>query len=182
MNRAVFFDRDDTIIRNIPYLGDPARVRLLPFAAEALRLIKSFSFDIFIVSNQSGVGRGLITEPQVEAVNREMERQLGESFFTGIYCCYDDPASPAEHCRKPSPAMIQRAASDFRVDLSRSFFVGDKLTDMLAGKNAGCRCVLIAPQESGTADREAAEKADFVARNLLEAARWILDNHLDSEK
>jgi len=180
MNRAVFFDRDDTLIINIPYLGDPDQVRLLPFAAEALRLLKSSSFDLFLISNQSGVGRGLITKKQVDAVNHEMERQLGESFFTGIYCCYDDPADPVEHCRKPSPRLAQKAAQDYSIDLSRSFFVGDKLCDILAGQRAGCKSILITPDDIGKTAGEAGEKADFIAQDLLQVARWIIEDNLDS--
>lgn len=180
MNRAVFFDRDDTIIENIPYLGDPKQVRLLPFAVEALRLLKSRSFAIFLISNQSGVGRGFITEKQVIAVNREMELQLGESFFTGIYCCYDDPENPSENCRKPSPKLIQQAARDYSIDLSRSYFVGDKQTDILAGRRAGCKTVLITGEGGSKTDSKIFTKADFNARDLLQAAHWIIDNNLDS--
>jgi D-glycero-D-manno-heptose 1,7-bisphosphate phosphatase len=180
MNRAVFFDRDDTLIENIPYLGDPKQVRLLPFAVEALRLLKSRSFAIFLISNQSGVGRGFITKKQVDAVNREMEHQLGESFFTGIYCCYEDPENPTENCRKPSPKLIQQAARDHSVDLTRSYVVGDSPTDILAGQRAGCKTICITGKGGKKTDSEVTIKAHFNAHDLLQAARWIIDNNLDS--
>lgn len=171
--KAVFFDRDNTIIKNIPYLGDPTKVELLPYAKQALNLLKRHGYELFIISNQSGVGRGLITKDQVHAVNKEMERQLGDSFFSGIYCCYDTPENPVENFRKPSPLILQQASEEHGLDLQKSFFVGDKYIDVLTGKNAGCQSVLvlIGYEEEGQA--EATKSADFVAKNLLEAAKWI---------
>jgi D-glycero-D-manno-heptose 1,7-bisphosphate phosphatase len=174
MKRAVFFDRDDTLIRNVPYLGDPAQVRLLPGASAALRDLRAAGFGLFIVSNQSGVGRGLITREQVQAVNDEMNRQLGETFFEGIYNCYAAPEDPYADERKPSPILVQRAATEHGLDLKRSFFVGDRLSDMQCGKNAGCRSVLVLTGIVNQEQEDSRKAADFVTEDLAGAAKWIL--------
>lgn len=171
--KAVFLDRDNTIIKNVPYLGNPSFVELLPYARRALRMLKKYGFELFIISNQSGVGRGFITKDQVRAVNREMERQLGDSFFSAIYCCYDDPDKPEENCRKPSAVMIQQARNDHKLDLQNSIVVGDKLIDVLAAKNAGCKSVLVLTGNDKAGQIEAKKYADYVAENLLKAAEWI---------
>jgi D-glycero-D-manno-heptose 1,7-bisphosphate phosphatase len=175
MKPAVFFDRDDTLIRNVPYLGDPAQVRLLPGAAAALRDLQAAGFRLFIVSNQSGVGRGLITREQVQAVNDEMNRQLGELFFDGIYNCYAAPEDPYADERKPSPVLVQRAAAEHGLDLKRSFFVGDRLSDMRCGKNAGCRSVLVLTGIANQEQEDSRKEADFVAEDLARATAWILE-------
>ena len=172
MNNAVFFDRDDTLIENVPYNGDPERVILLPGAREALQRCRQAGFLLFIVSNQSGVGRGYITHDQVHAVNREMIRQLGDDFFQAIYMCYDDPNAPQHGCRKPSPLMIHQAAAEYTVDLTSSFVVGDSGSDIEAGRNAGCRTVqLLHKPETPIC----IPGATFNAHSLQQAVDWILN-------
>lgn len=168
MRKAVFFDRDDTLIKDVPYNADPDRVELLPGAQEACRRLKQIDYELFIISNQSGVRRGLITVEQVNAVNDRVLELLGKTLITDIYCCYDLPDDPLD-CRKPSPKMILRAASQYNIDLSRSFMIGDKLSDVQAGINAGCVTILI----NNGADAETTS-ADCVTDDLLSAADWII--------
>ncbi len=168
MKRAVFFDRDDTLVVNVPYNGDPDKVQLLPGAAEACRRLRELGFRLFIISNQSGVGRGIITVEQVAAVNRRLLSLLGKELFDDIYCCYDDPAQPVEKCRKPSPAMLLKAARDHHLDLPSSFMIGDREEDVLAGRAAGCRTIRLFHQQEAPQT-----SADFAARSLTEAADWI---------
>jgi D-glycero-D-manno-heptose 1,7-bisphosphate phosphatase len=171
--RAVFFDRDNTIIKDVPYLGDPAQVQLMPFAEAALRLLKSKGFLLFIISNQSGVGRGWLTEDQVHSVNEEMNRRLGENYFREIYICYDPPEPYPSECRKPSPAMIFKARDEHDLDLAKSFFVGDKPSDIQCGQNAGCKSVLVLAGKDLPYQQQARREADYVAGNLMLAAKWI---------
>ncbi len=172
---AVFFDRDDTLIRNVPYNGDPEQVELLPGARQALHELQEAGFALFIISNQSGVGRGLISPADVEAVNREMVRQLGADFFQGIYLCYAAPDQPDHNRRKPHPGMVWQARDEHDLDLQRSFFVGDKLIDIQCGRNSGCHSVLLDNPHDDPADRTAARAAaDYTAITLPEAARWII--------
>ncbi|HNW59425.1 MAG TPA: HAD family hydrolase [bacterium] len=175
---AVFFDRDDTLIHDVPYNGDPGRVELLPGAAEALRSLQAAGFALILISNQSGVGRGLITPGQVEAVNREMIRQLGSSYFTDIYLCFAAPDQADNNCRKPNPGMLFQARDDHDLDLGSSFFVGDKLSDMLCGKNGGCCSVLLLnPQDDPEKVKAARAAADQAVSTLQEAAVWIIQHH-----
>ncbi len=176
MNKAVFFDRDDTIIKNIPYNGNPALVKLMPHAREGLALLQQSGFLLFIISNQSGVGRGYISSSDVNVVNAEMNRQLEADFFSGIYCCFDDPDDPKHYCRKPSPKLILQAANEHNIDVNQSFFVGDKMSDIQAGINAGCRTVFMMTDNNGTEQRSASRLADFTAINLLQAAEWIISH------
>ena len=172
---AVFLDRDDTLIENIPYLGDPSQVRLLPGAAEACQKLHQAGYPLFVVSNQSGVGRGLITKDQVRAVDQKMESLLGKSgMISGYYHCFAAPGDPYDERRKPSPAMLQEAAREHGLELSRSVMIGNRLSDLQAGLHAGCSSVLLdlrVPTEEKT---EALKTATFVARNWDSAVDWIL--------
>ncbi|MBN1997683.1 HAD family hydrolase [candidate division KSB1 bacterium] len=174
MTNAVFFDRDDTIIKNIPYLGDPSKVVLMPGAKKSLQKLKDAGFLLFIISNQSGVGRGYITRDQVSAVNSEMDRQLGNSYFTAKYCCYESPENSQLYCRKPLPKMINKAAKDFSISLPTSYCVGDKLSDILAGRRAGCKSILLKTGHEKQDFIKAQTVADYMAEDLLQATAWIL--------
>ena len=174
---AVFLDRDDTLIRNIPYLGDPSRVEVLPGVKEHLPRLAAAGFDLYLVSNQSGVGRGLITIEQVKAVNAEMFRRLAEVVFAGCYCCYADPADPQGMAeRKPSPALIYRARDENNIELKNSFMVGDRLSDVRCGLNAGCRSVLVLSggEDSEADKRQAKVEAHCVVPDFEAAVDWIL--------
>lgn len=161
-------------MRNVPYLGDPSKVQLFPGVADALENLRHAGFELVIVSNQSGVGRGLITIEQVALVNEELHRQLGDSFFTGIYNCYAAPGQPGEETRKPSPLLLQQASVAHGLDLKKSFMVGDRLSDVLCGKNAGCKSVLVLTGPSSPEREVARNEADYVAADLIEAAEWIV--------
>lgn len=152
---AIFFDRDGTLIDDVPYLNDPARVRLLPNTAAALKRARAAGWACVIVSNQSGVGRGLITLAQLQAIHAALVAQLAEAgaALDGIYFCTHAPLvadrTLIEHSdRKPGPGMLQRAARELGLDLPRSWMVGDSLSDMLAGRNAGCRSMLVRTGQS----------------------------------
>ncbi len=178
-NRAVFLDRDDTLMVNVPYLGDPAQVELFPEAAAALFALRKANFMIFVVSNQSGVGRGLITREQVHAVNAEMKRQLKGDYIHAFYNSFSTPDDPAATDRKPSPELLLEAAQAHDLDLPGSFFIGDRLSDIECGLNAGCRTVLLTHEKSSRRehpDRDdaiARTKAHYIAATLTDAVKWI---------
>jgi len=180
IHKAVFFDRDDTIMVNVPYLGDPTKVEIFPDAAIAMHTLQSSGFWLFVVSNQSGVGRGLITRNQVFAVNVELERQLGGDYIRAFFHSFATPDDPYATDRKPSPELLFKAAEMHQLDLPGSFFVGDRLSDIECGINAGCRTVLLTHEKSSrrnTPDPEdeiAKQKAHYIANNLMEATQWIL--------
>ena len=131
---AVLFDRDETLIEDVPYNGDPARVRPLPGARAALDRLRAAKIPIGVVSNQSGVGRGLISMDQVDAVNRRVEELLGP--FDGWFVCPHGPDDDCE-CRKPKPKLILDAARALGVAVERCVVVGDKQSDVDAALNAG---------------------------------------------
>jgi D-glycero-D-manno-heptose 1,7-bisphosphate phosphatase len=175
MKRAVFLDRDDTLIVNVPYLGDPSRVTLCAGAQSAVMRWKEAGFTLVLVSNQSGVGRGLITKEQVDDVNREMYRQLQVDGFDGEYFCYAAPGDPyGSEERKPSPILLERASRELDIDLSASFMVGDKGLDVECGHRAGCRSVLVLTGENSSSREAAQAQADYVATDVGAAADWIL--------
>jgi D-glycero-D-manno-heptose 1,7-bisphosphate phosphatase len=179
-SRAVFLDRDDTLMVNVPYLGDPNQVEIFPDAAEALFALRKADFMLFVVSNQSGVGRGLITREQVHAVNAEMKRQFNGDYIHAFYHSFATPDDPYATDRKPSPELLLEAAKVHDLDLAGSFFIGDRLSDIECGLNAGCRTVFLSHAHSSrreSADPDdviARKKAHYIATTLPEAANWIL--------
>ena len=178
--RAIFLDRDDTLMVNVPYLGDPSRVEIFPEAAQALFTLRKAGFLLFVVSNQSGVGRGLITRDQVHSVQAELKRQLDGDYIHAFYNSFSTPDDPYGTDRKPSPELLLQAAMTHDLDLPGSFFLGDRLSDIECGLNAGCRSVFITHEKSSrreNADPEdliAREKAHYVTSTLTDAANWII--------
>ena len=142
MNRGLFLDRDGTVIEECGYLKDPELVRLLPRAASALAALASEGWKLILVSNQSGVGRELITPDQMEAVQRRF-LDLMQAHCIPIAGSYVCTHTPADHCkcRKPSSYFLDRAAAEHSLDLSASWMIGDREGDILCGKNAGCSTI-----------------------------------------
>jgi D-glycero-D-manno-heptose 1,7-bisphosphate phosphatase len=143
--RALLTDRDGTLIEDVGYLRDPDQVRLLPGVAPALAALARQGFELVMVSNQSGVGRGLITPSEAELVHRRLVTLLAEAgvALSGSYYCPHAPEEGCE-CRKPRPGMLLRAMRDLRLDGRRCFMIGDKPSDLEAGVLAGCKTILLA--------------------------------------
>jgi D-glycero-D-manno-heptose 1,7-bisphosphate phosphatase len=167
---AVFLDRDGTIIRDVDYCGDPAQVEVFPGAAHALRRLKANGYQLIIVTNQSGIARGYFSENDYRAVEREFLHQLGDGLIDDTYYCADLPEINSRR-RKPAPGMIFEAQRDHRLDLARSYFIGDKTSDIECGRNAGVRTILV---QTGYGAREIDCRADWIARDLAHAAEFIL--------
>jgi D-glycero-D-manno-heptose 1,7-bisphosphate phosphatase len=177
---AVFFDRDNTLIEDPGYLKDPAHVKLVAGAAEATARLRRAGFAAVVVTNQSGVARGLMAESDVAAVNARMKELLaaGGGGLDGVYYCpyLNGPEAVRQEyrrdseLRKPLPGMLKLAAEELGLDLSRSWMIGDSSRDIEAGRAAGCRTIFIGP--GGQAAR-----ADAVATNLTAAADRILAGH-----
>lgn len=145
MNRALFLDRDGTIIEDSGYISDPDSIRLIQGAAEVLSALHSEGWKLFIVSNQSGVGRGLIAPEQMHAVQtRFLALMRGHGVtITESYLCIHAPEASCQ-CRKPSPWFLERAAREHAIDLKSSWMVGDREGDILCGKSAGCSTIWLA--------------------------------------
>jgi D-glycero-D-manno-heptose 1,7-bisphosphate phosphatase len=167
---AVFLDRDGTIMAEVDYCGDPARVAVFPNAGDALRRLKQSGYKLIIVTNQSGIGRGYFSENDYRAVEREFLRQLGDALIDAAYYCADLPEANSSR-RKPAPGMIFEAQQDHHLDLARSYFIGDKTSDMECGRNAGVRTILV---QTGYGANETSCRPDWVARDLAHATEIIL--------
>jgi D-glycero-D-manno-heptose 1,7-bisphosphate phosphatase len=167
---AVFLDRDGTLMRDVDYCGDPAKVEVFPQAAEALRRLKENGYKLIIITNQSGIGRGYFTEAVYRGVEAEFLAQLGHGLIDASYHCPDLPDSGSIR-RKPGPGMIFEAQRDHRIDLRRSFMIGDKASDIGCGRNAGVRTILL---RTGYGADEPECGADWTARDIGHAADIIL--------
>ncbi|MGW6929671.1 D-glycero-alpha-D-manno-heptose-1,7-bisphosphate 7-phosphatase [Lentzea sp. NPDC054927] len=165
---AVLFDRDGTLVRDVPYNGDPARVELMPGAREAIRDLRTHGLRTGVVSNQSGIGRGLLTEGQVHAVNARVEELLGR-FGTWQICPHHPDDGCA--CRKPAPGLVFAACEALGVSPEHTVVVGDIEADVVAACNAGATSVLV-PTEATRP--EEVERAPRTAADLRAAIGMIL--------
>jgi len=170
MKPAVFFDRDGTLMEEVHYCGDPAKVRVYPGVPEALRKLKDAGYLALIITNQSGIARGLFTEAQFHQVQAELLRQIGEGLIDASYFCPDLPGTPSAR-RKPEPGMVLEAAAAYDIDLSRSWFIGDKVADIECGQRAGTRTILVLTGYG----KEQHCRPDYVAADVVEAIRYVLD-------
>ena len=164
-------DRDGTIVHDRRYLNDPAGLEFLPRAAEGLARLHELGFRLAVISNQSGVGRGLISMSQLEGMNRRLAAMFAEVGvpLAGIFCC---PHSPDENCRcrKPQPGLVEMAAAELVFDARTSVVIGDRKSDIELGRRVGATTVLI----RAASDEGLDLRASFVAADLLEAADLLL--------
>jgi len=178
--KAVFFDRDRTVIEDMEFSTDAARLKALPGAIEGMRRLQEAGYAPVIVTNQSGVARGCFTEQELRAFHDALGAWLAERGVrvAGIYYCphYPDGKLPqysiACDCRKPAPGMILRAAEELALDLPNSWMVGDRDCDTAAGCNAGCRTILV---ETALEPRSRNPRPDFRVKDLQAAADIILE-------
>lgn len=162
MDRAIFFDRDGTLIEDKHYLGDPEEVEWYDGAFESIRRLRDAGYKLIIVTNQSGVARGKITESDVESVHDRITADLKAHDLTVddfYYCPYHTEAKLDEYrkdssLRKPSPGMLMKARGDHDLDLANSYMVGDKPSDVRAGLRAGTNAVLVRTGKEIDADEE----------------------------
>ena len=181
MKGAVFLDRDGTIIELVHHLTDSADVALIEGAGTAISRLKAAGWPIVIVTNQSVIGRGKLTEAGLSEVHSEMNRQLAP-FGAEIDAIYFCPLAPRikdntvieDPMRKPGPGMLLQAAGERNLDLAASWMVGDTVSDMLAGRNAGCRTILV-ETGYGAAFKHDRSMIDHTAPSLAEAAEHILE-------
>lgn len=180
---AVFLDRDGTIIEDPGYLRDCSQVRLLPGAVEAIRQFRRAGFRVVVVTNQSAVARGYLTEAQLAAIHDHLRRMLAAhgAPLDGVYYCPYHPEGVVDayrkssDWRKPDCGMLQAAAGDLGLDLAQSWMIGDSAGDVEAGRRAGCRTVLLAPAErSPAAACKTDDRADLVVGDLCQASQVIL--------
>jgi len=166
---AIFFDRDGTLMKEVDHCHRPEEVQAIEGVAALLAQTRVRGWLHLIITNQSGIGRGYFTKKEFDAVQEELQRQLN-GFIDGVYMAPDMPGSNSTR-RKPAPGMILEAVQDFNVDLSNSFMIGDRTSDIEAGRAAGCRTILVL---TGYGKEHRDCGADFIAEDVAEALKWIL--------
>jgi D-glycero-D-manno-heptose 1,7-bisphosphate phosphatase len=183
-NAAVFLDRDGTLIEDPGYLNHPDQVALLDGAAEVLKELKQLGYKTVVVTNQSGVARGIVSEEMLGRIHERLGELLARkgAALDGVYYCPYHPEGVIpkyrkdSDWRKPEPGMLLAAAKEMDIDLSQSWIIGDSQRDMEAGRNAGCRTILLGPASAGT-EGIGADEVDYVAVNIREAANMIKKFH-----
>ena len=176
-NRAVFLDRDGTVIEDKHYLDNPDDISIIPGAIRAVKIFNNLNLRVFIVSNQSGVARGYFNISSVEKINDRLIKLFAESgaFIDKIYFCpHHIEGTVLDYaidcnCRKPLPGMLFKARDEYSVDLMKSYVIGDKDCDMNLARNVGAISLLVKTGYGNEVDI----KPDFTGKDILECALWI---------
>jgi len=169
--KAIFLDRDGTLMKDVGYCSRPDEVELLEGVSELLPRLKNAGFKLIIVTNQSGIGRGYFTEEDFWAVQQELQKQLGADVIDATYFCADTPQQESER-RKPNPGMLLEAATDLSIDLNQSYMVGDKASDAEAGIRAGVRATILFGINAASGAMESG--ASLIAKDFGEVVEFIL--------
>ena len=190
MTAAVFVDRDGVLVEDVHLLSRPADVHIPDIVPYALARLSDAGVRLIVVSNQTVVARGILTEPEMKLLHRQVEEALQDSGVPALdgfyYCPYHPRATVQDYrvdCngRKPRPGLLLRAAAEHDVDLASSFMIGDRITDIIAGASAGCRTVLVETGQHLALPIETSDPIDHsilpdhTCANLAEAAQWILE-------
>ncbi len=187
---AVFLDRDGTINRHLEgYISEPENLQLLDGVGQSLRRLRAAGYLLVLITNQAGLGKGLMDEKDLRKIHNHLEDLLTQEGvkLDAIYFCGYHPEATVEKYlqqsghRKPEPGMVLEAAEDLNIDLSKSWMIGDNPGDVEAGKQAGCRTVLLTePEETSEQPSEPknSEHADFTAKSILEAAEVIIEQDI----
>jgi D-glycero-D-manno-heptose 1,7-bisphosphate phosphatase len=181
----VFLDRDGTIIKDVGFLADVAAMALLPRAGDAIRMLNEAGYPVVVITNQSGVGRGLFDEHHVDAVHRALREAVAREGgrIDAFYYCPHHPTQSADAryrvvcaCRKPAPGLLRQAAADLDLDLRQSWMVGDWWRDVGAGAAAGTRTILLRSGQEGLHGQAPVPpmQPDAILDSLMEATEWIL--------
>ena len=168
---AVFIDRDGTLIEEVNFLSRIGDLRIFPFTAEALELFKKTGFLVIVITNQSGIGRRIFDEAAMHEIHAGIERLLPGAVDAFYFC----PHLPDDgcRCRKPNLGLIEDACRRFDIDLSRSWFVGDKKIDIETGRNASIKTAMVLTGYGAEHSKLLEQQPDIIAENLLQAAQAI---------
>ena len=185
--KAIFLDRDGTINIEKGYITDPREIKLVPMAGESISTLNRRKVPVIVITNQAAIGKGLLTVETFENINEKLwnDLQAVNAFYDALYYCPHDPEAITDClCRKPKPGLFLQAAKDFNIDLSASFMIGDKLTDVTAGHLSGCRTVFLLSGYGNKHDKvrlnDCTPKPDFICDTLAEAIDWIWPQILES--
>lgn len=184
MAKAIFFDKDGTLIPDIPYNTDPEKIEFNEGAAYAIRRLSALDFMLIVVSNQSGVARGYFREADLQKVREKLEglfRDAGGMLSDFIYCPHLPEGSVKEYaitcdCRKPMPGMLLSAGGKHNIDLRSSWMIGDILNDIEAGNLAGCRTILINNGNETEWLQGNQRVPGYIAKDLADAAEYVISS------
>jgi D-glycero-D-manno-heptose 1,7-bisphosphate phosphatase len=170
--KTIFLDRDGTLNEDVDFLSRVEELHVFPFTLPALRLLKDAGFQLVVITNQSGIGRGLYDEAALLEIHKEMQRQV-EGLIDGFYFCPHLPDAGCD-CRKPKLKMIRDAERDLPIDISRSWLIGDKDLDVLTGEAASMRTALVRTGYGKLFEGKFKRRATITADNVFEAAKMIV--------
>lgn len=181
MNKAVFIDKDGTLIKDVPYNVDPLLITLQPYAEEALSYLQLKGFKLIVISNQSGVARGYFKVEDLDVVSETIRLLLKKSgvYIDAFYYCPHFKDGTIEEytkdcdCRKPKPGLILQAAKEYNINLSQSWMIGDILNDVEAGRSAGCKTILIDNGNETEWSMHEKRKPHYIVKDLLQASLVI---------
>jgi D-glycero-D-manno-heptose 1,7-bisphosphate phosphatase len=183
--KAAFLDRDGVITQDPPHYAHRVdQLRLIPNSAQAIRLLNEYNFKVIVISNQSGIARGYYPEKETHIFNKALKNilQKENADIDAFYYCPHHPEAKIKkyriecNCRKPNPGMIEKASNDYNIDLSQSYMIGDRLTDILAGKKGGCKTIHVLTGVGQDQLSKYKIDADFSSKNLYEAVEKIILN------
>lgn len=174
---VVFLDRDGTVIEEKDFIKTPEEIEFLPGSIEAIKILRELGYKIIVISNQSGIGRGILTEEMVTKVNESFLERLKkeDAEIDALYFCPHRPEDNCD-CRKPGTGLIQKAVEEHKLDLRDAVVIGDKLSDVELGKKLVVKTILVL---TGYGRKEAEKtnispiKPDFIADDLYEAVNWL---------
>lgn len=171
--KAIFLDRDGTLIEDSNYLHRVEDLRFFPFTEKAVDILKDSGFLIIVLTNQSGIGRGIFDENSMHDIHNEIQKKLGGKIDAFYFC----PHLPDFGCvcRKPNPGMIETASENFEIDFENSWMIGDKTIDVETGFTAGIKTVLVLTGYGKREIEKLKKQPDIIAENLLDAVQKILD-------
>jgi histidinol-phosphate phosphatase family protein len=173
-NKAVFLDRDGTIAYDVPYCSKPEDFKLMPTVPEAIRLLNSKKYKVIVITNQSGIARGYFTVETLAQIHNKMRNDLEKqgAFIDAVYYCPHHPDDKCD-CRKPNTGLFLKAIKEHEVETLSSSIIGDMQLDIDSGKKLGCKTVLVTPDNPNVQNDS---PPDYCAKNLLDAAQWIIRN------
>jgi len=189
MRKAVFLDRDGVLVEDVDLLTKYEDIKIFNDVVDALRQLKKAGYELIIISNQTVVARGMVNEKDVVFLQDEIEKRLvdlGSPKLDGFYFCPHHPNATLPQyrkdcdCRKPKPGLILQAAKEHDIDLTQSFMIGDRITDIIAGSRAGCRTILVetgahsAPPIQTSESLDMTIQPDYICSGLASATCWIL--------
>lgn len=180
MQKAVFLDRDGVLNFDSGFISDLDNLRILPKVIEGLSKIKALGFITIIISNQSGVARKYFDLETMRAVDASIKQLINKDKILlddSFYCPHHSNFDKKCNCRKPKIGLIKKAVTKYNLDMNQSFFIGDKIEDIICGKNADCKTILVPKNlQKFTTINDQNKQPDFIAKDLLEAGYWIEKN------